>query len=108
MLPINPEWVSSRLHGSVEQQPANRRVPLFGQLALPFPASGLTDPDIHAHGPSAPVPPKKGFCRWLVAMNQWSADIYSGLATINQPITMLKALAGQLVLATEESAPDTA
>jgi hypothetical protein len=25
--------------------------------------------------PSAPVPPKKGFRRWLVAKNQWPADI---------------------------------
>ena len=31
--------------------------------------------------PSVPVPPKKGFRRWLVAMNQWSADIGSAIVT---------------------------
>ena len=31
--------------------------------------------------PSAPIPSKKGFRRWLVAMNQWSADIGSAIVT---------------------------
>ena len=51
-----------------------------GHIWTPPPSQAVLDGFIFT-GPSAPIPSKKGFRRWLVAMNQWSADIGSAIVT---------------------------